>query len=41
VDLLAGDFAGCTGMRELSLSTEGPLPLALISTIIKVLPSLK
>ena len=41
VDLLAGDFAGCTAMRELSLSTKEPLPLALISAIVKDQPSLK
>jgi hypothetical protein len=38
---LADDFAGCTDVRELSLSTEGPLPLALISAILTVQPSLK
>lgn len=41
VDLLAGEFFGCTSMRELSLSTEGPLPLALISAILKDQPLLK
>jgi hypothetical protein len=41
VDLLGGDFAGCTAMRELSLSTEGTLPLALISAFVKDQPSLK